>query len=213
MGSKPQLGEPNAEGDGPRPVTSAFGSIVAVLRKKLIRRARPDHSQRLRRGFQFAFLILNLWLGAAFYIWVRPFERNFLPGTLARPAGVEGWLPIAGLMNLKYWLSTGRVPDTHPAAMFLFIAFLAIAFLFRKAFCSWLCPVGTLSEYLWRAGRQLLRRNFQLPRWLDLPLRSIFCSASLSSRSPICPPKRLKVLCAALTALSPTCACSISFAL
>jgi polyferredoxin len=76
-------------------------------------------------------------------------------------------------MNLKYWLSTGRIPATHPAAMFLFVTFLAISFLFRKAFCSWLCPVGTFSEYLWRAGRQIFRRNFQIPRWLDLPLRSL----------------------------------------
>src|SRR5438045_9019124 len=90
-----------------------------------------------------------------------------------RPAGVEGWLPIAGLMNVKYWLSTGHIPGIHPAAFFLFITFLAIAFLFRKAFCNWLCPVVTLSEYLWRAGRTLLRRNFQFTRWLDLPLRSL----------------------------------------
>ncbi|MBZ5574599.1 MAG: 4Fe-4S binding protein, partial [Acidobacteriia bacterium] len=65
------------------------------------------------------------------------------------------------------------VPAIHPAAMFLLITFLAIAFLFRKAFCSWLCPVGTLSEYLWRAGRKLFRRNFSLPRWLDIPLRGL----------------------------------------
>ena len=57
--------------------------------------------------------------------------------------------------------------------MFLLISFLAISFLFRKAFCSWLCPVGTISEYLWRAGQKLFRRNFQLPRWLDLGLRSL----------------------------------------
>jgi len=57
--------------------------------------------------------------------------------------------------------------------MFLLVSFLAMAFLFRKAFCSWLCPVGTLSEYLWRAGCQIFRRNFHLPRWLDLPLRSL----------------------------------------
>ena len=76
-------------------------------------------------------------------------------------------------MNFKYWVTTGRLPATHPAAMFLFAAFLAIAFLFRKAFCSWLCPVGTLSEYLWQVGRRVLGRNFRLPRWLDLPLRSL----------------------------------------
>jgi polyferredoxin len=142
-------------------------------RKKLVRRAVRDRSQILRRSFQIAFLLLNVWLGAAFYFWVRGFETGSHLRTTIRPAGVEGWLPIAGLMNFKYWLTTGHLPATHPAAMFLFVAFMAIAFLLRKAFCSWLCPVGTLSEHLWRAGRQIFRRNFQLPHWLDVPLRSL----------------------------------------
>jgi polyferredoxin len=140
--------------------------------KKLVRRANADYSQHLRRGFQAAFLLLNIWVGAKFYLWVRHFEFASVASP-ARPAGVEGWLPIAGLMNTKYWFSTGHVPAIHPAAMFLFITFVAIAFLFRKAFCSWLCPVGTLSEYLWRAGRQIFRRNFHLPRWIDIPLRGL----------------------------------------
>ena len=149
------------------------GIRLAALRKKLVRREQPDPSQKLRHTFQLVFLLLNVWLGAVFYFWVRHFETGVHDPALARPAGVEGWLPIAGLMNLKYWLSTGRVPATHPAAMFLFVTFLAISFLFRKAFCSWLCPVGTFSEYLWRAGRQIFRRNFRMPRWLDLPLRGL----------------------------------------
>ncbi|HYM78213.1 MAG TPA: 4Fe-4S binding protein [Candidatus Dormibacteraeota bacterium] len=149
------------------------GVRLTNLRKKLIRRAQPEHSQLLRQGCQFAFLLLNLWVGDAFYFWVRGFETGAHDATMSRPAGVEGWLPIAGLMNFKYWLTTGRIPATHPAAMFLLVSFLAIAFLFRKAFCSWLCPIGTLSEYLWRAGRQIFRRNFQLPRWIDIPLRGL----------------------------------------
>jgi len=64
----------------------------------------------------------------------------------------------------------GRV---HSAGFFLFVTFLAISFAFRKAFCSWLCPVGSLSEYLWRLGRFIFRSNFQLPRWADLSLRSL----------------------------------------
>jgi polyferredoxin len=152
---------------------SASAINPAARRRKRIRRAVPDRSQCWRRGFQVGFLLLNLWIGATFYFWVRGLEAGTYPGTMARPAGVEGWLPIAGLMNFKYWLATGHLPATHPAAFFLFVAFLAIAFLLRKSFCSWLCPVGTLSEYLWRAGRQVFGRNFHLPRWLDLPLRSL----------------------------------------
>jgi polyferredoxin len=142
-------------------------------RKKLIRRVSHEYSQPLRRSFQIAFLLLNIWIGGEFYLWVRGMETGSSATSTTRPAGVEGWLPIAGLMNLKYWLTSGRMPSEHPAAMFLLITFLAIAFLFRKAFCSWLCPVGTLSEYLWRAGRQIFRRNFHLPRWVDLPLRGL----------------------------------------
>lgn len=136
------------------------------------RRTSPDTSQRLRRSFQAAFLLLNLWIGLQFYWFVRQFETG-AAATVARPAGVEGWLPIAGLMNTKYFLMTGDTPAIHPAAMFLFVTFLAISVAARKGFCSWLCPIGTLSEYLWRFGRDTFRRNFRLPRWLDLPLRSL----------------------------------------
>ena len=141
-------------------------------KKKLVRRDGRDRSQGLRRGFQFAFLGLNIYLGLVFYFWVRAYETGGVPG-LARPAGVEGYLPIAGMMNFKYWLLSGHVPEVHPAAMFLLLAFVATAFLFRKTFCSWLCPVGTISEYLWRLGHRLFRRNFRLPRWLDVPLRGL----------------------------------------
>jgi polyferredoxin len=162
-----------AQSEHPRHVRSdESGLRLAELRKKLVRRAAPDHSQALRRSFQFGFLAWNVWLGGVFYFWVRRFETGDA-GWRPRPAGVEGWLPIAGLMNLKFWLSTGRIPSTHPAALFLLVAFLAIAFVLRKAFCSWLCPVGTLSEWLGRAGQRLLGRNFQMARWLDLPLRAL----------------------------------------
>lgn len=152
---------------------SPTAALASTPKKKLLRRAQRDHSQLYRRSFQGAFLLLNLVLGATFYFWVRQFEDGRFTGSLGRPAGVEGWLPIAGLMNLKFWLLSGQIPSVHPAAMFLLLTFLAMAFLFRKAFCSWLCPIGTISEYLWRAGHKLFGRNFHLPRWLDLPLRGL----------------------------------------
>jgi polyferredoxin len=76
-------------------------------------------------------------------------------------------------MNLKILLFTGSVPEVHPAGMFLLLAFLGISLVFRKAFCGWLCPVGTLSEYLWKLGRNTLGRNFRFPRWADIALRSL----------------------------------------
>lgn len=142
-------------------------------KKKLIRRTDRDYSQRLRLGVQLAFLALNVWVGVLFYHWVRWAETGGRARAVERPAGVEGWLPIAGLMQVKYLAVTHQWPAVHPAGLFLFIAFLLMSFLFRKAFCGWLCPIGTLSEYLWKLGRYTFRRNFMLPRWLDLILRGI----------------------------------------
>lgn len=142
-------------------------------RKKLVRRALPEHSQALRRTMQVAFLALNAWMGIQFYLFVRYYETGGRSFFATRPAGVEGWLPIASLMNLKVLISGGGISKIHPAGTFLLMAFLAASLIFRKSFCGWLCPVGTISEYLWRFGRKLFGRNFRLPRALDIPLRGL----------------------------------------
>ena len=144
-----------------------------MLRNPNYRRAAPDRTQRLRQTVQIAFLLLNIWIAVDFYRFVRYYETAGETGSPQRPAGVEGWLPIASLMNLKVWVVTGMVPRIHPAGMFLLLAFLIISLLLRKTFCGWLCPVGTLSEYLWTIGRRLFRRNWRLPKWLDIAARSL----------------------------------------
>jgi polyferredoxin len=142
-------------------------------RNKLLARRRRGRSQMLRRGFQIAFLALNVWIGIEFYLFVRYYETGGQSVWVARPPGVEGWLPIASLMNLKLWVATGHAPAMHPAGMFLLLAFLAMSWLMRKSFCSWLCPVGTVSEKLYEIGRDTFGRNFRLARWADVPLRSL----------------------------------------
>lgn len=90
-----------------------------------------------------------------------------------RPPGVEGFLPISGLMGLVDWIYQGTLNTIHPAATVLFVLFLVMSVLFRKSFCSWVCPVGFLSEALARLGRAIFGRNFRIWRWLDVPLRGL----------------------------------------
>jgi polyferredoxin len=152
---------------------AAAAHPASTARKKLHKRAPADRTQRLRRRVQLAFLLLNVWIGIEFWLFVRYYETGGHGWKVARPAGVEGWLPIASLMNLKLWFESGMAPTVHPAGMFLLLAFFTICVAFRKSFCGWLCPVGTASEYLWRLGRQTFRRNWSLPKWADIPLRSV----------------------------------------
>ena len=147
--------------------------VPAKQRNPLVRRLMPSRSQRVRHTVQFVFLGMNAWLSVEFLMWVRYFESQGRTHYIERPGGVDGWLPIAGLMNLKYFIVTHHLPAVHPAAMVLVATFLLASLLLKKTFCSWLCPVGTLSEVLWKLGRKFFRSNITVPRWLDIPLRSL----------------------------------------
>jgi len=48
-----------------------------------------------------------------------------------------------------------------------------MAVLLRKSFCSWICPVGLLSESLARVGQRMFGRNFRFHSGLDISLRGV----------------------------------------
>jgi polyferredoxin len=141
--------------------------------RKPFTRRQGDSSQRVRQFTQLVFGAVAVLVGIQFYLWVRYYETAGRTLRVSRPAGVEAWLPIAALMNLKDLLLTRTVPEVHPAGMFMLVAFLAISWMYRKSFCSWICPIGTLSEWLWKGGEATFGRTFTLPRCLDVPLRAL----------------------------------------
>jgi len=114
-----------------------------------------------------------LWLGLRFYQFVEYARSNGATRFVARPEGVEGFLPISGLLGFSAWIRGLGINDVHPAAVVVFLTILAGSFLLRRSFCSWICPVATVSECSWKAGFSLFRRNIRTPAWLDILLRGI----------------------------------------
>ncbi len=147
-------------------------SVEPVWYRRVLWRLRED-SQFLRTTVQAAFALLCIWIGVEFYLFVRWGMSGGSEALASRPPGAEGFLPISALISLKYFLLTGIVNGIHPSGLFILLAIIAVSLLLKKAFCSWICPIGTLSESLWMLGRKLVRRNLTLPRWLDYPLRSL----------------------------------------
>jgi polyferredoxin len=135
-------------------------------------RLRED-SQFFRSMVQLAFVLLCIWIGIEFYLFMQWGASGGAEAFVNRPPGAEGFLPISALMSLKYWIQTGIINEIHPAGLFILLAIVAGALLLKKAFCSWMCPVGTLSEGLWMLGKKIFKRNLNVPRWLDYPLRSL----------------------------------------
>ncbi len=133
---------------------------------------RKLRSFRIRLAVQIGFALLCSLLGVQFARFLEAASTGSLPLPL-RPPGVEGFLPISGLMGILDWIYQAELNRIHPAATILVIIFIAMAFLLRKAFCSWACPVGLLSETVARLGQRLFKRNFRPWLWLDLILRSL----------------------------------------
>ncbi|MFO7447330.1 MAG: 4Fe-4S binding protein [Ignavibacteriaceae bacterium] len=141
-------------------------------KKKIIRNTEKP-IQKYRFIIQSAFVLLCLWIGIEFFMFVQYLETGGQAEFYTRPAGVDGFLPISSLMSFYLFITTGVVHNAHPAGMMIFLAILLVSLVFGKSFCSWLCPVGFISELIGDFGEKIFRRKLILPKWLDYPLRSL----------------------------------------
>ena len=142
--------------------------IKKITDRSFMRKGGPD----IRGYVQLFFLLITIWIGVDFYLFMNALV-NGGPSTVTRPPGVEGFLPISALMSVRYFILTGIVNHIHPAGFFIFVAAILISVLMKKGFCSWICPVGLISESLYEFGAKLFGRNFAFPKWVDVPLRSL----------------------------------------
>jgi polyferredoxin len=125
----------------------------------------------LRMMVQAAFAVICVIAGYNFYQFYRWAIGQ--SGTyVARPAAIEGFLPISALLGLKRFLMTGKWDEIHPAGLTILIFAIVSALLLRKAFCGWICPVGFASNLLARLGGAL-RLERSVPRWIDYPLLGV----------------------------------------
>ena len=143
------------------------------MSKKKIIRNKEKGIQKIRFIVQILFALLCIWIGFEFYHFVHFLEMNGTAAFSSRPPGVDGFLPISSFMSFYLFLMTGQIHSAHPAGFFIFFAIVLMSLVFGKAFCSWLCPVGFLSELIGDFGKKIFKKDLKLPKLLDYPLRSI----------------------------------------
>ncbi|MDM5091510.1 4Fe-4S binding protein [Aeromonas bestiarum] len=124
-------------------------------------RARARHLLLLCWGLVTVQYGLHIWqLGQGKTPW------------LMRPDVVDGFLPIAGGLGLRAWLSQGIVDPHHPAATVMVLVLCLSALLLGRAFCAWFCPLGLVGEWLHGLRSRWIVGEWTPPRWLDVVLRS-----------------------------------------
>jgi len=145
--------------------------------KKIENRNTEKSIQNYRFYIQSVFAFLCIWIGVEFYQFVNSLQAGGAVTFNNRPPGVEGFLPISSLMSFYLFLTTGEIHSAHPAGLFIFIAIILMSLVFGKSFCSWLCPVGYISELIGEFGEKIIyklfKRKIRLPKYIDYPLRSL----------------------------------------
>ena len=145
-------------------------------KKKFIRNTEKP-VQKYRFWVQAGIALLCIWIGVEFHFFVESLEGGNPSNVGYRPPGVEGFLPISALMSLYYFFLTGEIHQAHPAGFVILIGIITVSFIFGKAFCSWMCPIGFLSELVGDFGdkvsQKLFKKRIKIPKLLDYPLRSL----------------------------------------
>lgn len=141
--------------------------------KNKIIRNNENGIQKIRFIIQLSFALLCVWIGVEFYFFTRFLETNGAASFYERPPGVDGFLPISSFMSFYLFLTTGEIHQAHPAGLFIFLAIVLMSLVFGKSFCSWMCPIGFISELIGDFGEKVFKRRLKLPRFLDYTFRSL----------------------------------------
>ena len=116
---------------------------------------------KLRVYIQLFFLAL---VG---YVAIRPlFDSSYV-------ADFEAYCPFGGIASLGSKLSQGTMScNMSEVQVMLGIGLLVGVILIGKLFCSYVCPIGTVTEWLGKIGDKLKVR-IEMPKILDRPLRAL----------------------------------------
>src|SRR5450759_5079058 len=90
-----------------------------------------------------------------------------------RPEIVAGMLPVGHFTSFFAWLRGGGWDTLLPAGLVIILGAFATSVLFKRGFCGFICPVGTVWEAFSALGRKLLKgRQLRVPKWLDITGRA-----------------------------------------
>jgi len=124
----------------------------------------------LRRAMQIFFFVLialivinhNLSDSAGFKI------------PLIADASLHAVCPFGGVVSLYQFATTGSfVQKIHQSSFVLMVLVFILAILFGPVFCGWVCPLGSIQEWVVKIGKRIHKRKYNhfIPVKFDRYLR------------------------------------------
>jgi polyferredoxin len=126
-------------------------------------------ASKVRRAVQIFFFVLIALIAVNHSL-----EEAGKAIPLLSSASLHALCPFGGVVSIYQVLAGGSfVKKIHSSSFVLMYIGFALALLFGPVFCGWVCPLGSVQEWIGRLGRRILgkRYNRLLPRRLDGLLR------------------------------------------
>ncbi len=80
---------------------------------------------------------------------------------LLSSASLHAVCPFGGVVSLYQFATAGTfVQKIHQSSFVLMVTGFFLAILFGPVFCGWVCPLGTIQEFVSKFGRKFFKRRF-----------------------------------------------------
>lgn len=82
--------------------------------------------------------------------------------------------PFGGVTTIYQFVTAGTfVKKLHESSLVLMVIGILLAVLFGPVFCGWVCPLGTLQEWISKIGKKVFKKNYNkiIPYKYDKYLR------------------------------------------
>jgi len=125
-------------------------------------------------------------------IWIRPIVQIFFFGFILlvsvnhalseagkgipflSSASLHALCPFGGVVSIYQYATSGTfVQKIHESSFILMILGFLLALLFGPVFCGWVCPFGSIQEWVCKIGKKLFKRKYNqfIPYKIDVVLR------------------------------------------
>ena len=100
--------------------------------------------------------------------------RHIMPGEASRGGSFDSFCPFGAVETLLPYLATGHTLKTTNLLNFsVMLGVLGVALVAGRAFCGWMCPLGTIQDWLASLGRRISGekkhiRGKQSTAWIPL---------------------------------------------
>jgi len=131
--------------------------------------AKNQKKRLIRLAVQIFFLALIILISFNHF----RSEQGLSPLLIGAPS-LHAVCPFGGVVTIYTYFTEGAfIQKIHQSSFTLMWLVLGLTLLFGPVFCGWICPFGTVEEFIGKIGRKIFKKRYNnfIPSVIDKPLR------------------------------------------